>query len=51
MTADARGAKLASLAEKLDKLERQEAALVIASGTTWRKGISGAAVLSIELRS
>lgn len=51
MTAEERSAKLASLAEKLDKLERQEAAIVIANGTTWRKGISGAAVLSIEVRS
>lgn len=51
MTSEERSAKLTSLAEKLDKLERQEAALVIANGTPWRKGISGAAVLSIEVRS
>jgi len=50
-TFEERSAKLASLTEKLDKLERQEAALVIASGANWRKGISGAAILSIEVRS
>ena len=50
-TSDERSAKLASLNEKLDKLERQEAALVVASGANWRKGISGAAILSIEVRS
>lgn len=50
-TSEERRAQLTSLTDKLDKLERQEAALVIASGADWRKGIGGAAVLSIEVRS